>query len=78
MVSTFWVVAAILTTIAFFYCFVFVDRDGKGIVAQMKRFLYEDLPGGIKLVLKKCLGERAVWFLERSQRWLCHEANPLI
>lgn len=44
----------------------------------MKRFLYEDLPGGMKKGVKAILGERAVWAIERSQRWLCHEANPLI
>lgn len=78
MVSTFAIVAVVLSTIAFFYCFVFVDRDGTGIQAKMKRFLYEELPDSMKRGVKACLGERAVWAIERAQRWLCYEANPLI
>ena len=76
--SNFTLAAGFLSTVAFFYCFVFVDRNGKGIQAKIKRFLYEGLPNAIKAGLRATLGERAVWCVERSQSWLCFEANPLI
>ena len=76
--SLFIWVASMLTMIAFVYCFVFVDAKGTGIQAKIKRFLYEKVPDTFKACLRKICGERAVWAIERFQRWLCFEANPLI
>ena len=68
----------VLSIISFLYCFVFVDRNGKGVQAKMKRFLYETIPGSIKTCLRATLGERVVWWVERSVSYVCYEANPMI
>ena len=71
-------VVMILSTIAFFYCFIFVDKKGKGWQAKMKRFLYDGIPGFILSCITKVCGETAAWAVERGAKYLCFEANPLI
>ena len=76
--SVLLITVCVLTTIAFLYCFVFVDRDGKGVQAKMKRLLYETIPSSIKGCLRATFGNKAVWCVERSVSYVCYEANPMI
>lgn len=77
--SLFYMVAGALLGISFLYCFVFVDIKGKGIQGQAKRMLYQRIPIAIKNGFRKLPGgEKFVWFIERSQSYVCYEANPAI
>ena len=73
----FWF-ATMLTVVSFVYLFIFVDSKGKGKRAMIKQFLYEGIPNAFKSLLRKICGDTAVWAIERLQRWICFEANPII
>ncbi len=65
--------------VSFVYCFVFVDGKGKGPAAMGKRLIYEKIPNTIKSTIRMIpCGDNIVWFLERSQSYICFEANPMI
>ena len=77
--ALFELVAGGLLMISFLYCFVFVDEKGKGYMAMGKRLLYKKIPAACKSAIEKVPGgSTLVWFLERSQRYICFEANPAI
>ena len=78
MANAVTVIAPWLFMIAFFYCFVFIDVEGKGKRSQAKRFFYRTIPNGIKDGLRKCCGDKPVWAIERTTSYVCFEANPAI
>lgn len=78
MAYMFMTIASVLSMISFVYLFIFVNKDGKGKRAAVKRFLYDGIPNAFKSCLRMTCGERAVWALERFTKYLCFEANPLI
>ncbi len=72
-------IAVLLLVVSFVYCFVFVDGKGKGFAAMGKRLIYEKIPNAIKSTIRMIpCGDNIVWFLERSQSYICFEANPMI
>ena len=68
----------ILVSVAFLYLFVCVDEHGKGVPAKAKTFFWFTLPAFLKSVVRKICGQRFVWLIERTFRYICHEPNPLV
>jgi len=72
-------VAGGLTLLSFVYCFVFVDAKGKGIPAMGKRLIYQRIPAAFKAAIRMLpCGDNMIWFVERTQSYVCFEANPAI
>ena len=71
-------IASTLTGISFIYCFIFVDKEGKGKRAAVKRFIWDGIPGFLKGCIKKCVGERGVKAWDNTINYMFYSRNPSV
>lgn len=70
--------ALILCSIGFLYFFVCVNEHGTGCMAKTKRFFWITVPEtGLAIVEKTC-GQKMVWVIQRTARYICYEPNPFV
>ena len=78
MALIFHVVASGLMMSSFFYCFIFVDANGKGKRSSVKQFLYITCPDMFKSCLRKVGCEPVAATIEGGTTYLCFSANPFL
>ena len=67
-----------IVLVAFFYLFVCVDGSKKGILADLKRVLFERFPNTLKIAGRATCGN---WFVEKIEKlanYICYQANPCV
>lgn len=68
----------LLVFVSFFYLFVCVDGSKKGILADLKRVLFERLPNSMKIAGRATCGNWFVDMIEKLADYICYQANPFI
>ena len=68
----------ILVVVAFYYLFLCVDGNKPGILATIKRFLFDAIPTALAKFGRATCGNFFVDFIEKIAHYVCFETNPIV
>ena len=67
-----------LVLVTFFYLFVCVDGNKRGILPDLKKVLFERFPNYLKKTGRATCGNWFVDKIEKFANYICYQANPCV